>query len=172
MVLTTIMLLFSCETDIKKIKELDVQNLPSQKAKNITIIRTDSAKIITKIFAPEVENFYTLENPYTIFPKGLHATTYKKYPVIESSLKCNKAKHLKNEELWIGEDEVEVVNDLGYKLTTELLYWDIEKKEIYTDKNVRIETDKEIIWGKGLRADQDFKNYEILEPIGNIYIDE
>jgi len=165
-------LFFSCKTDIKKINELDVKHLPSQKAKNITILRTDSSITKAKIFAPEVEHFFSLKNPYTNFPKGLEATSYKKYPVIESSLSCQKAKHMINEKLWIVENKVVVVNDIGYKLETELLYWDEEKRRIYTDKDVRITTENEIIWGKGLTADQDFKDYEITEPVGSIYIDE
>lgn len=170
--LVVAMLLFSCETDINKINELDVENLPSQNAKEITIVRTDSSRIVTIIYAPEVENFYSLEKPYTIFPKGMKVKSFKNYPIVESSLRCNKAKHLKNEQLWIGQDDVEVVNDLGNKLNTEELYWDVEKGKIYTDKDVRITTNNEIIYGKGLTADQDFKEYEILEPKGTIYIDD
>jgi len=165
-------LFFSCKTDIKKINELDIKHLPSQKAKNITILRTDSTIIKAEIFAPEVEHFFSLKNPYTNFPKGLEATSYKKYPVIETSLSCQKAKHLINEQLWIVENKVVVINDIGYKLETELLYWDEEKRSIYTEKDVRITTENEIIWGKGLTADQDFKDYEIIEPVGSIYIDE
>ena len=42
--------------------------------------------------------------------------------------------------------------------------------EFYTDKPVRIRTKTETINGKGMEASQDFKNWHILQSVGNISV--
>ena len=44
-------------------------------------------------------------------------------------------------------------------------------REIYTNENVKITTAKELIYGVGLRAKQDFTQYKIAKPTGVFSID-
>ncbi len=170
-VIITIMLFISCENKIETINAL-TQKTPSNSADNITIIRTDSGKIVGKIFAPKLIKIYDKDKPYTEFPKGLTAESYSNYPVISSSLKCKYAKNFENKNLWLARNNVVVVNDEGAKLETEELYWDTKKEKIYTDKNVKITNGNEVLYGKGLISDQEFKNYEIKHPKGSFYIED
>jgi LPS export ABC transporter protein LptC len=170
-IVLTIVLLFSCENKIEEINAI-IDTQPKSYAKNITIYRTDSAKIIVKIFAKELTNINDEKNPLTEFPKGIDVTTYKNYPKPESSIKCNYAKNYDNEKIWIAQNDVVVINSDGVKLNTEELFWNTETKKIYTDKNVKITTKTEIILGEGMIADEDFKNYEIKKPKGSFYIEE
>ena len=148
------------------------QKTPSNAATNITIIRTDSGKIIGKIFAPKLLKIFDKEKPYTEFPEGLKAESYNNYPVIESSLTCKYAKNFEDKNLWLARNKVVVINNEGAKLETEELFWDIKKEKIYTDKDVRITEGNQIMYGKGLTSDQEFKNYEITQPKGSFYIED
>lgn len=166
-----VMLLFSCENKIDEINSL-TDKTPSSNAKNITIIKTDSAKIVGKIFAKKLIKLEGEENPITEFPLGLDVKTYKNYPKIESSITCNYAKNFENDNIWLAQNNVIVINADGVTLNTEELYWDLNTHKIHTDKDVKITTGSEIILGKGMIANQDFTDYEILEPKGEFDINE
>ena len=166
-----VMLLFSCENSIEQINSL-TNKTPHSDAKNITIIKTDSAKIVGIIFAKELIQVDDEEEPYTEFPKGLEVKTYKNYPVVESSIFCNYAKNFENEKKWLAKNNVIVVNSDGVTLNTEELYWDLNTGKIYTDKDVKITTKDELILGKGLVADQDFQDYELTNTKGIFNIEE
>lgn len=166
-----VLFLFSCENKIEEINSL-TSKTPNSEARNITVIKTDSAKIIAKIFAPILVMVDDKEEPYTLFSEGLNVETYNNYPKIESSINCNYAKNFEKDDLWLAQNDVVVVNSDGVQLNTEELYWDLKTQKIHTDKNVRITTETEIIYGKGLISDQDFNDYEILNVTGTFYIEE
>ncbi len=55
------------------------------------------------------------------------------------------------------------------KLNTETLYWDPEKKEIYTDTAFKVEAeDGKILTGQSFTAQQDFSHYHIVKPQGSL----
>jgi len=56
------------------------------------------------------------------------------------------------------------------KLETEHLIWDQEKKLIYTDNDVIITTDKEVIYAEGFSSDPNFKDYTLKKISGRMYI--
>jgi hypothetical protein len=51
---------------------------------------------------------------------------------------------------------------------TEALYWNQKDSLIFTDKMVMIKSPKELLYGKGIKAKQDFSYYEFIEPQGKI----
>ena len=67
---------------------------------------------------------------------------------------------------------VVVINEKGDRLNTEHLIWDAITKEIYTKEFVKITTKDETIWGDGLKANQDFSKYEILNIKGSIAVND
>ncbi len=164
----------SCETDIETINTITHKsNLPGLSAKNIEIIRTDSARIILKISAPELHRYETKKKPYVIFPKGIKVLYYNNYPYVESSLSANYAKHYEQTQLWEAKYDVVAINSEGEILNTEHLIWDEKKEIIYSDKFVRITTKDEIIYGEGFEADEKFTKWKIKKVKGTInYKDE
>ena len=61
-------------------------------------------------------------------------------------------------------------NSKNEQLNTEKLFWDREKKQIYTDDFVTINTDNEIIMGYGFLTDQSFSTYTLSNITGTIYL--
>jgi LPS export ABC transporter protein LptC len=168
-------LFFSCTNDYEAIiDEINYDNHPSQSAENIEIQRTDSGKIILKIFAPILERYTFSEESksYDEFPKGIKVLTYTNYPEVSSSLTCNYAKHIVRTNKWEARDNVVAVNADGDTLKTEQMFWDNEKGNIYSDKPVNIRTENEIIYGTGFTAKQDFSGWKINKVKGTIYLDE
>jgi len=167
-------LFFSCTNDIEDIAdEIDYQNYPSQSAENIEIVRTDSGKIVLKIFAPILEHYTPEEaEPYDEFPKGIKVVTYTEYPEVSSSLTCNYAKHEIAKEKWEARDDVVAVNVDGDTLKTEQMFWDSKTELIYSEKPVNIRRPNEIWYGTGFTAKQDFTGWKISNVKGIIPIDE
>ena len=56
------------------------------------------------------------------------------------------------------------------KLETELLIWDEKKEKIYTNNDVIITTDNEVIYAKGFESDPNFSDYTLKKISGKMYI--
>ncbi|MBQ1695579.1 MAG: LPS export ABC transporter periplasmic protein LptC, partial [Bacteroidales bacterium] len=84
---------------------------------------------------------------------------------------CSYARFLIEKELWEIKSDVEVDNiSRNEKINTELMYWDMKKELVYSDKYVRITTEDEILTGDGFESNQDFSEWKILKPAGVISI--
>ena len=111
--------------------------------------------------------------PYSEFPQTLHANFYNDSGKIESTLNAHYGKYKQYQSIVYLRDSVVVVNlEKGDTLFCDELYWDRNRlgTEFYTDKPVRIRTKTETINGKGMEASQDFKNWHILQSVGNISV--
>lgn len=161
--------LFSCTSDIKQINfPVDLSTLPMQSAKNIEILYSDSAVLKIKIVAPVLERYTNKEDPYIEFKDGINVFFYDEDKNIESSLKANYATFDEKTETWEAKEDVVVVNKKGEIINTELLIWDRKNKLLTSDKFVKITTAEEILYGEGFEADQNFNNYTIHNPKGEI----
>ena len=65
------------------------------------------------------------------------------------------AKKLEEEMLWELRNEVVVINAEGKKLETDLMYWDMKKEIVYSDRYSRLTSGDQIIEGnKGFKSEQ------------------
>lgn len=162
--------LFSCTSDdIKQINfPIDLSTLPMQSAKNVEILYSDSAILKIKIVAPVLERYTNTEDPYIEFKDGINVFFYDENKNIESSLKANYAIFDEKTETWEAKEDVVVINKKGEIINTELLIWDRKNEKLTSDKFVKITTAEEILYGEGFEADQNFNNYTIHNPKGEI----
>lgn len=168
-----LLVLFSCKkNDISEIYNLTkIDTTSSQSVWNLETIYTDSGKVKMKISAPLVQRFEEAEkeNKKTLFPQGMKVTFYNSNEGVKSWLSSKYAIYHESENLWEASDSVVAVNEEGKTLNTELLFWDEKKQIIYSNKFVKITTDKEVIYGDGFEADQSFTYWEITNVKGTIY---
>ena len=165
-------MLMSCKNDIEVISSLtNIDNWPSQTIVNLETIYTDSAKIQLIVKSKLVETYNQEEDSYLEFPKGLEVFFYDKNEMVESQLSAKYAIYHKADQLWEAKDSVVVINANDEILNTEQLFWDENKKLIYTSKFVSITTTNEIIYGEGMEANENFTNWKIMKPRGTFYLD-
>ncbi|MDD2633982.1 MAG: LPS export ABC transporter periplasmic protein LptC [Bacteroidales bacterium] len=165
---------FSCKNDIEQVNKLTVSNdRPSFQVIDLETSVSDSGQIKVKIFAPELIRYERVEVQYDEYPKGLNVEFYNSLMDITGTLRCNYARYLIKDEIWEAKSDVEVNNNAEEeRINTELLYWDMKKEIIYSDKFVRITTAEEILFGEGFESNQDFSKWKILKPTGTINVNE
>ena len=126
-------------------------------------------KLEFKLIAEEVKQF---SNPVkkSLFPKGIKVFIYNESLDTMATIFADFA--LQNKEIKLVEVRRNVIltNINNEQLNTELLFWDKERKEIYTDDFVTIKTDNEIIMGYGFLTDEKFSTYSLSNITGTIYL--
>ena len=83
-----------------------------------------------------------------------------------SNLQANKALINETENLMHVSDNVILISSNGNKLETNHLSWDEKKEKIFTEENVIITTDKEVINAQGFVSDPDFIEYSLHKVNG------
>ncbi len=153
-------MLFSCKTDIKEVNAIGAARagLPDMSGENMELFYSDSARLKYRVTTP-LYNKYDEENKkYDEFPKGIHAELYEKDGTMVGAITSKYAKKLEDEMLWELRDEVVVINSEGKKLETELLYWDMKKEIVYSDRYTRLTSEENIIEGNnGFKSDQSLR---------------
>lgn len=164
----------SCETNRNEVMAMEEKKImPSQTGKDITMLYTDSTFLKVRLEAPQMVMYDKgTKEPMTIMPKGLYVVFFDDKGKQSTTLKANYGIRYEASKRMEAKYNVEVVNVTGEKLNTEHLVWDENTKQITSDAFVKITTAKEIIMGKGLRSNQDFTQYEILEITGTIQVED
>lgn len=164
--------LISCENDLNKVKLYSKGAVsPTETAKSIKIIYSDSARIQVELTAPILDH-YSTENPYIEMPKGMNAIFYNERMEVKSRLVAEYGIRYEREQKMEARRNVEVTNEKGEKLKTEHLIWDERKAKLLSDEDVTITTKDEIIMGKGLESNEDFTKYKIFNPTGTFSINK
>ena len=168
------MLFISCTNDIKEVRDfLADKNLPIAVAKDINLIHTDSGILKTKLRAPLLNDYSNRnDHPYQEFPKGLELTSFQKNgDSILISADYGKSYIKTNISEIIG--HVEIVNfESKTRLTTEQLYWDQNLHYFFTEKKVRIISEKDTTFGIGFEANEDLSKATIKNTSGTLYVSE
>ena len=90
----------------------------------------------------------------------------------EASIKADTAYYYNKKELWKLIGNVHIQNLKGEKFDTELLYWDQNKKRVYSDQRVRIEQPDQIIYAIGFESNEQLTKYRFFKTEGIFYVDE
>jgi LPS export ABC transporter protein LptC len=162
---------FSCSNDVEKVNAItDKKTYPEFTVKDMHLLRTDSGKIVVRIEAPVFDRYQT-DDSYIEFPKGVKVYMYDEYPHIQSSITANYAKQFEAKKIWEARNNVVAVNFKGEKLNTEQLFWDENKKIIYSEKFTRVITPDGVFYGQnGFEADQSFTRWKLLNTSGTVNV--
>jgi LPS export ABC transporter protein LptC len=161
---------FSCSSnDLKDIEAVSTnEDSPNDVSFNVEMTYTDSGKIKAKLESDEIQRFVGAET-VLICPRGIHVTFYDSAMREESHMYAMKGKFFEGKRRVELRDSVVVQNDGGAQLNTEYLVW-VQDSGFYTDKYVKITKDKTILYGHGLTANENFTEYTILKPSGQLEV--
>lgn len=158
--------IFSCENDLAEVDKLTSRKTGVEEATTVTSYISQSGIMKAKLTAPFMLR-YQVDSPYVEFPRSLHVDFYNDTLQIESKVDALYARYREFENKVYLRDSVVVINILkGDTLRTDELWWDQDAEQFYTDKPVRIHQPDKTIFGRGLRAAQDFSEYDIYHITG------
>lgn len=165
--------LFSCKNDMEAIRMLDVvDTLPVMKASEIEILYSENGKVQVKLIGRTLISHQDDEQLLE-FPDGFKVFFYDSNMNIKSTISADYGLSREKEKIMEARHNVVVENlEKNERLNTEELFWDQTKRKIYTEKFVRITRNDEVITGDGLTSDQSFEEIEILNPKGDIEIED
>jgi len=167
-------MLLSCENNIKEVESITTKETrPEIYGENVEFIFTDSTRIQYMAFAIEFIEVNTEEEVYKEFPKGGRVISYNEDGSQAWNIKSNYAKFLDEEKLWELRNDVVAVSDDGKTINSELMYWDQEKKKIYSDQYVRItEEDGQMLEGNSFTADDKLNRIQLNRVSGEVFLED
>lgn len=159
----------SCENKMEDVQKFSKKTISVEEGKGIESYLSQQGKVKARLTAPLMLRYQT-DTPKVEFPNSLHVDFYNDSTQIESKLFAKFGRYLESENKVFLKDSVVVFNMLGDTLFCKELYWDQAKGKFYTDKNVIIHKRDQKVYGKGMEADQDFKNFTI-KKVHDSYLD-
>jgi LPS export ABC transporter protein LptC len=162
------LLFFACSEEDKKTRiEYDG---PLSVMENVDLRTNENGILKYSMFFPVQEEFGNGDRNY---PNGGNIETYDVSGRLETTFRSDKAFFSKEKNQWRAQDNVRLKNLITHQqLNTEELYWDRNRKKIFTDKFVTIRDEGNIIYGHGLESNEDLSDYVIFKVEGIMTINE
>jgi LPS export ABC transporter protein LptC len=166
-------LMFGCENNPADVAALLARLDPQvEEAREVEILYSDSAQVKVRITGPMMLNHADPVKPRQEFTNGILVEFFGPNRQISSRLTARYALRVERDGEVLARDSVVWLTENNEKLETEELIWDEKRKEVYTRKFAVITTPKEIIYGHGFTANQDFSEARIQQVEGIITVDE
>lgn len=137
-------------------------------ARDVEIFYSDSAVVRVVIKGPRLLNYVDGKNPRAEFVEGLVADFYDKQHIAQSRLVAKFGVKYDTKNIIIVRDSVVVTTIRNEKLETEELIWNEKTGTIETDKFVKMSSPKEVVYGYGLEANDDFSYWKIKAVTGRM----
>ena len=165
--------LFSCSDDKKNVKASieEPDSIAYLSTYGVTTLISDSGRISYKIEAEEWHIYEKRRPKHWAFEKGAYLEKYDDSLNIEATIKSDTAYFFSDMKLWKLIGNVDIKNQKNERFFTDLLFWNQETGEIYSDKFIKIEQEDQVTTGIGFRSNQELTNWQILSTEG-IYIIE
>jgi LPS export ABC transporter protein LptC len=153
-----------------EVREPIIYEGPLREMEDMEMFYSQNSSVKVKMKTPLVHEF---KNDDKEFPKGLYLEFYDIAGNLESTLTADHAFYFKEENKWRGRGNVVVKNVIKHEqLNTEELFWTPADQKIFTDKFVTIREQGNVIYGEGMKANQDLSDFEIKHVTGVIEVNE
>lgn len=155
-------LLASCESDkppvAPAIKMRD--SIPIMTSYGVSKLISDSGVIRYKVIAEEWKVYDRTNPPRQTFEKGLLLEKFNEKLRIQMYITADTA-FWYNQNLWELRGRVMVWNDEGVRFNSELLYWDMDRHEFYSNKYSHLITPDREVKGNSFQSNEQMTLYEV-----------
>lgn len=165
-------LLFACKNDLDRVAAIEVPaNGPDRITTDAEYLYSDSGTVRNRVRAGTISEF-SGEHPRTEMTDGVELTFFGPDGHAGSQLTARRGEIQPDRNRMVVEEQVVFINAKGERLETEQLTWDQDSGRVYTDRPVKVIRVRDIIYGQGLDAAQDFSQYTIRKITGTLFIDQ
>lgn len=168
-------LVFSCGSKEATPTVSDPDKVPTQISYNHKILSSKNGQKSYRFETPLLERYELAKEPFMEFRQGIKIETFAEDSTseVESNLVANYAHFNEVTQIWEASGNVIARNIKGEKwLFTELLFWDQNKKIIYTHEKAKVIDGKSVHYGKGFEADDSFEEWSFNNTRGQIEVQE
>lgn len=167
------LMLFSCENSLSVVQELTREDtIADVTARDISFIRSDSGMVQMTLNADRMNRF-SLDDPAIEFPEGFEAFFYDSVKTVTSRIRADYGISYEKTRLIIAKNNVEVQNfETGETLKTESLFWDQQKRIIFTKDPVQIVSPDKVVFGDSMTATEGFDRRTIYNVRATIEVED
>lgn len=170
-----IMSLCACKNDIEQVKAITDNNLePVQTSSNAVYMFSEKGKKQSRLEANLLQQFdIEGEEDYMLASNGFHLVFFDSLQRENAHVNARFGKFEEKKKRFTAWDSVVVINEFGEKLETEEIVYLTDSARITSDKHVKITMKGgTVLRGKGLESNENFTQYRILQPTGEIFLDD
>jgi LPS export ABC transporter protein LptC len=138
----------------------------------VTTLISDSGITKYKVAAIRWEIYDKTEEPIWKFPNGLEFDKFNENYETDAHMQADSAIYYEQKKLWEFRKNVHAQNKKNEHFTTDLLFYDDNKKEFYSDTEITIKREDKIIYGIGFTSNADMTRYTIQKPTGIIPVEK
>jgi LPS export ABC transporter protein LptC len=154
----------ACENDVNDVRELGRKGVNTEEGRQINSYFSNNGKVRAHLTAPLLLRHMTDTGLVAEFPNTLHVDFFNDSTKQESQLSAQYARYLENGGKVFLKDKVVAFNVKGDTLYCKEMYWDQNKQQFYTDKEVTISqaNPRRLFNGIGMQCNQDLSNLTIF----------
>jgi LPS export ABC transporter protein LptC len=172
LLLTSVSLLTACENDIAEIRAItNPRALPVQSNLNAEYRYTERGMLRNVLHAAQLDQ-YSGENPYVEASGGFEMSFFDSIGTEQAKLQAEAGTYYQKEHRMIAWGNVKLYNTKGESLTTSRLLYEQDSARISTDQFVKIVSGDGTFYGQGLVSNENFTKYKILQPTGDVYLED
>ena len=109
--------------------------------------------------------------PYTYFPDGVYFEKFDTVFNVEASVKADTAYFYERRKIWRLVGNVDITNLEGKRFQTSELFWDQQKKIVYSDSSIRATEGDKVNRGIGFISNENFTKVTIFNPSAEIPVE-
>jgi LPS export ABC transporter protein LptC len=166
-----LMMMNACKNDVAEIRALTGKgNSQEDRAQDVTIIYSKDGKVNARLFAHDFSRNENAKPPYVDMNNGLKVEFYNDSGVIDNVLTADSSRYYEAQGNILVWGNVQIISRKGEQLNTQELVWNQGIERFFTEKDVKITTPTEVLYGTGMEANRDFSWYQILNPKGTVQV--
>lgn len=146
------------KSDVPAINEKD--SFPFMQSWGVSTLISDSGVIRYKIVAEEWNIYNSTNPPKWTFMKGLFLEKFDSTFHIDWFVQCDTA-YCYNQNLWELRGRVFIRNMEGTEFSSEELFWDMDRHEMYSKLFMTIRTPEKLLQGYNFRSNEQMTRYHI-----------
>ena len=148
------------------------EDTPTMSTSDVSTFISDSGYTRYHITAPEWQMFEEYSDPYWRFPDGIHLEEYDLQMRPDANIRSDSATYYSRRRLWRLDGNVVMINTDGDSFLTQQLFWDQQKREVYSDSFIHIVRTDRVIEGYGFTSNENMTAYQVRRPTGIIPVDK
>ena len=169
LVVGQLLLMASCQEQQEHIAPaiLPQDSVPMMTSYGVNALISDSGVIKYRIVTEQWDYNPGLDPSRSIFEKGLFLTQFDEKFHVQSYIQCDTAYNYDKRKIWELRGRVRILTKDGLQYSSEQLFWDEGRHELYSHVFSRLVTPERTLQGTYFRSNERMTNYYVSNSKGS-----